>query len=91
MASRTTSLPRNANDTLLMPPEIFTPGSSCLMRPRGLDEVHGVVVVLLDARGHRQHVGIEDDVLRREPDLLGEQVVGAPADPHFVVDLDRLP
>ena len=32
MASRTASLPRNANDTLLMPPETLTPGSSRLMR-----------------------------------------------------------
>ena len=26
IASRTTSLPRNANDRLLMPPQILTPG-----------------------------------------------------------------
>ena len=34
----------------------------------GLDEGERVAVVLLDARGDREDVGIEDDVLRREAD-----------------------
>ena len=34
---------------------------------RGLDEVHGVVGVLLDAGPHGQHVRVEDDVLGGKP------------------------
>jgi hypothetical protein len=33
--------------------------------------------VLLDAGADREDVRVEDDVLRREADLLGEQLVGA--------------
>ena len=47
---------------------------------RGLDVVHGVVVVLLEARGDREDVGIEDDVRRIEAGALGQQLVGALAD-----------
>jgi len=36
---------------------------------RGLDEVDGVVVVLVDPRGDGEDVGVEDDVLRRESNL----------------------
>ena len=39
-----------------------------------------VVVVLLDAGGDREDVRIEDDVLGREADLLGQELVGALAD-----------
>ncbi len=46
----------------------------------GLDEVHRVVVVLLDAGGDGEDVGIEDDVFGREAHLLGEDPVGALAD-----------
>ncbi len=53
-------------------------------------KVDGVVVVFLDPRGHRQDVRIEDDVLGRKADLLGQQLVGPPADPHLVADLGRL-
>jgi hypothetical protein len=49
-------------------------------RARGLDEVDGVVVVLLDAGGDGEDVRIEDDVFRREADLFDQQVVGAGAD-----------
>ena len=44
---------------------------------RRLDEVDPVIVVLLDAGRDREDVGIEDDVLRREADLLGQDLVGA--------------
>ena len=62
------------------------------MRQRGddaagrLDEVDAVVVVLLDAGGDGEDVGVEDDVLGREADLLGQELVGAGAD----LDLARL-
>ena len=47
---------------------------------RRADEVHGVVVVLLDAGGDREDVRVEDDVLRREADLLRQDAIGALAD-----------
>ena len=53
--------------------------------PRGLDEGHRVVVVLLDPGGHGQDVGVEDDVLGREPHLLGQDAVGARADLDLAV------
>jgi hypothetical protein len=45
-------------------------GEAALEFARGLDEVDRVVVVLLDAGGDGEDVGVEDDVLRREADLL---------------------
>src|SRR5215212_2101539 len=42
-----------------------------------LDKVNAVVVVLLDAGGDGEDVGVEDDVLGRETDLLCEDAVGA--------------
>jgi hypothetical protein len=36
--------------------------------------------VLLDAGGHREDVGVDDDVLGREADLVDEDPVGALAD-----------
>ncbi len=44
-----------------------------------LDEVDAVIVVLLDAGRDGEDVRIEDDVLRRETGLLGQQLVGAGA------------
>ena len=52
---------------------------------RRVDEVDGVVVVLLDAGGDGEDVGIEDDVLGREADLVDEDAVGALADADLVV------
>ena len=73
IASRTVSLPRNENDTLLTPPEVFAPGHSRLICRTRLDEFDGVVGVLLDSRADRQDVGVEDHVFGREADLLGQQ------------------
>ena len=47
---------------------------------RGVDEVHRVVVVLLDAGGNGEDVGVEDDVFRREAHLIHQHAVGALAD-----------
>src|SRR5687768_10877860 len=58
--------------------------------PRSLNEVDGVAIVLLHARRHREDIGIEDDVLRRKPDLFGQQLKSALANPHLLFDLDRL-
>jgi hypothetical protein len=48
IASRTGLLPRNEKDTLETPPETFACGQLCTDPARRLDEVDGVVVVLLD-------------------------------------------
>ncbi len=61
-------------------------GAGRLDLPRRLDEVHGVVVVLLEAGGDGQHVGVEDDVERVDAGLLGEQLVGALADRDLASD-----
>ena len=45
-----------------------------------LDEVDGVVVVLLDPRRHGEDVGVEDDVLGRKAHLVHQDAVGAGAD-----------
>jgi hypothetical protein len=47
---------------------------------RGVDEVHGVVVVLFDAGGNGKDVRVEDDVFGREAHLVHEDAVGALAD-----------
>ncbi len=47
---------------------------------QGLEEIEPVAVVLLDAGGDREDVGIEDDVLGGEAHLLGEDRVAALAD-----------
>ncbi len=46
----------------------------------GLDEVHRVVVVLLDAGGDGEDVRVEDDVFRREAHFIDQDVVAALAD-----------
>src|SRR5690606_17190031 len=46
----------------------------------GLDEVHRVVVVFLDAGGDGEDVRVEDDVFRREAHLVDQNVVAALAD-----------
>src|SRR6185503_19589061 len=55
-------------------------GAALLDLARRLDEIDAVVVVLLDAGGDGEDVGIEDDVLGREVDLFREDLVGAFAD-----------
>lgn len=47
---------------------------------RGFDEVERVVVVLFDAGGDGEDVGIENDVLGRKTNLINEDAVGAFAD-----------
>ena len=80
MASRTGLLPRNENETLETPPLVQHARQLGLDPADGLDEGHGVVVVLVDAGADGEDVGVEDDVLGGEADLLGEQAVrrGAP-------------
>ena len=49
----------------------------------GFDEVHGVVVVFLDAGGHGEDVRVENDVFRREAHFIDQNVVAALADFTF--------
>jgi hypothetical protein len=53
--------------------------------PGGVDEVDGVIVVLLDAGGDGEDVGVEDDVVGVEADIVDEQPVGAFADADLVL------
>ena len=53
---------------------------------RGVDEVDGVVVVLLHAGGDGEDVGIEDDVFGREADFVDEHPVGAFADANLLFE-----
>ena len=46
----------------------------------GVDEVHRVVVVLLDAGGNGKNIGVEDDVLGRKVHLVHQHPVGPLAD-----------
>ena len=56
-----------------------------------LEEVDGVIIVLLDPGRDRQDVGVEDDVLRGKMGLLGEQPVGSRANAHLRVPVRCLP
>lgn len=38
--------------------------------PSGVDKIHTIVIMLLDTSGDGQDVGVEDYVLRGEPDLV---------------------
>jgi hypothetical protein len=49
----------------------------------GFDEIHRIVVVFGDAGGDGENVGIENDVLRRKTDLLGQNPIGPLADGEF--------
>ena len=69
-----------------MPPEVRAPGQRSLICGSALEERPRVVVVLLDPGRDREHVRVEDDVLRREADLVDEQVVRAAADRDATLD-----
>ena len=56
-----------------------------------LNEVQGVLVMLLDARRDGQDVRVEDDVFGREADFFGEYLVGACADRDLALGRVRLP
>ena len=58
---------------------------------RRLDEIDRVVVVLLHAGRDREDVRIENDVLRREADLIHEEAIRPLADADFFRVSRRLP
>ena len=75
---------------MLTPPLVLHSGKPLLQLADGLDELDGVVVVLLDAGADGEDVRVEDDVAGREADLLGQQPVGPLADGDLVVLGDGL-
>ena len=79
-------MPRKANETFETPPEIRAPGQLGLDPPDRLDVGDGVAGVLLDAGPDGEDVRVEDDLVRRKADLLGQQPVGAPADLDLALD-----
>ena len=50
----------------------------------GLDKVDGIVIVLGHTSGNGQNVHVEDNVLRREVALLGQDFESTLADPYLV-------
>ncbi len=68
---------------LLTPPLTLRQRQVLLDPPRGVDEIHRVVVVLLHPGRDRQDIRIEDDVLRRKADFLGQNAIGALANLNF--------
>ena len=65
-------------------------GAAFLDARQAVDERTCVVVVLLHAGRHRQHIRVEDDVLRREADVVHEEVVCPAADRDASLDVRRL-
>jgi len=51
-------------------------------------EIDRVIIVFLHAGGHRQDVGVKNDVLRRKTDPFGQNLVTARAD--FLAALQRV-
>ena len=62
------------------------PREESLDLARGVDEILRVAGVLLDPGCDGKDVGVEDDVLRHESCLLGEELVGAAADLHLALE-----
>src|SRR5690606_14261841 len=58
---------------------------------RGLDEREAVARVFLDAGRDREDVRVKDDVFRREPDFLGENLIGARANLSLALQRVCLP
>ena len=66
------------------------PRAGLLDRAGRLDERQRVLVVLLDPGRDCEDVRVEDDVLGRKADILGQDAVGAPADRDAVIGPGRL-
>ena len=69
----------------------LAPGAQLLDGLRRFDEVHSIIVVLLDAGADRQNVRVEDNVLGREADrLVHEDVVASFTNTNLVLLRRRL-
>ena len=60
-------------------------GAALLDPASAIDEVHAIVVVLLNASGNGQDVRVKDDVLGWEVELMHQNVVGTLADADLAV------
>ena len=69
-----------------MPPDTSAPGQRSLQERNRLDERLGEACVLLDSGGDGEDVRVEDDVLRPEPGLGDQEVVGAAQDLDLPLD-----
>ena len=65
-------------------------GQQFLDLPRGLDEIHAVAGVLLDAGADGQDVRVENDVGRLHARLFREQLIGPAGDVDLVLHADGL-
>ena len=79
IASRTALFPRNEKEMLLRPPLVRAPGRFAFDPADRLDEIDRVIAVLLETGRNREHVRIENDVVRRDACALGQELVGARA------------
>ena len=52
---------------------------------RGFNEVHRIVVVLFNARGHSKNVGVKNNVFRRKVQLIDQDAIRPLADFHLAL------
>ena len=90
MASRTRSLPRERERHVGDTAGDVHARARLLDGGDRVDEAARVVVVLFQAGGHGQHVGIEDDVFGGEIGLVDQQAVGTLADLQTTGDVHGL-
>src|SRR5690606_14997395 len=58
---------------------------------RGFDEIHGVVIVFVNAGGDGKHVVVTNNIFRREADFVDQQVVRASANNLALFQIVGLP
>jgi len=71
-------------------PADLDPWKTLLQLASGLDEGQRVVGVFLDTRADGQDVGVEDQVLRFESHLFGQDAIGPREDLDLALRADRL-
>ena len=65
------------------PPARLAPRQGLLNLPHRFNELHGIVVVLLDPCGHGQHVNVKNNVLRHESRFLRQKLISPSTDLHL--------
>ncbi len=65
-------------------------GNVLLDQAQGLDRLHGAADIVLVACGAGEDQRVEDDVLRRDPIFLGEELIGALGDGELALARERL-
>ena len=66
------------------------PGEILFNPARRLDEVDCVIAMLLETSRDREDIGVENDVVRGKPGVLGQQFVSARADLSLALNVVRL-